>query len=56
MDAHVVHENEDADVAFDDPSILQHILHLKPLPSNYPMHQRQSMVFQMGQEVLLFSF
>jgi hypothetical protein len=38
MDANVVHENEKADDEFDDPSILHHILHLNPLPSNDPMH------------------
>jgi hypothetical protein len=44
VDANVVHEDE----TFDDPSILQHILHLNHLPSIDPLHQRQSMVFQMG--------
>jgi hypothetical protein len=45
---HVNIEDED----YDDPVMLQHIFNQQTDPSNDPMHNQESMVYIIGQEVI----
>jgi hypothetical protein len=45
---HVNIEDED----YNDPVMLQHIYHQQPDPSNDLMHNQESMVYIIGQEVI----
>jgi hypothetical protein len=42
-------ENED----YDDPSMLEHIIPQNPDPTGDPMHNQQTMVYNIGQEVTI---
>jgi hypothetical protein len=46
-----VHVNID-DEDYGDPVMLQHIFNQQPDPSNDPMHNQESMVYIIGQEVI----
>jgi hypothetical protein len=43
--------SEEPDEGYDDPSIIQHIIHQHTDPRHDPTHARNSMVYQLGQEV-----